>query len=352
MRVLRATGATLVQTGVAAGLAWYLAHDLLHHRSAFFAPVAAVIALGLAPGNRTRRAVEIVIGVGVGIAVADLLVTVIGRGPIQVGLVVLIATSSAILLGGGALVVSQAAWSAVIVATVSATAGGIMQTRFGDAMIGGAVGLAVLAVVPRNPARAVRQAARPLFEELAGTLDDVANALEAQDLDAPIRALERARGLDELVARLQNAVELARETVRIAPSQWHERGRVERAANAAPHLGFAVRNVRVLARAALRAVELEPAIPAALIASVRDLADGVRHLDTSLELGEGGQAVVVAAERAAAGATHALEEGMGFALGVLVGQVRSIATDLLRAIGLGRDEAVRQLRAAAAERSA
>ena len=57
VRVLRATAATLLQTGVAAGLAWYLAHNLLHHRSAFFAPVAAVIALGLAPGNRTRRAV-------------------------------------------------------------------------------------------------------------------------------------------------------------------------------------------------------------------------------------------------------------------------------------------------------
>ena len=352
MRVLRATGATLLQTGVAAGLAWFVAHDLLHHRSAFFAPVAAVIALGFAPGNRTRRAIEIVIGVGVGIAVADLLVTAIGRGPFQVGFVVLIACSSAILLGGGALVVSQAASSAVIVATVSASSGGIMQTRFADAMVGGSIGLAVLAVVPRNPARAVRQAAKPLFEELAGTLEDVAAGLEALDFAVTMQALERARGLDELVAALQNAIELARETVRIAPSQWHERGRVERAASAAPHLGFAVRNVRVLARAALRAVELEPAIPPRLIGSVRSLAEGVRLIDSALEVGEGSEAVVEAAERAAADATRALEEGMGFAIGVLVGQVRSTATDLLRATGLGRDEAVGQLRAAASEPSA
>ena len=80
---------------------------MLGHRNAFFAPVAAVIALGLAPGNRTRRAVEIVLGVGVGIAVGDLLITAIGRGPVQVGLVVLIAMSGAILLGGGALVVPR-----------------------------------------------------------------------------------------------------------------------------------------------------------------------------------------------------------------------------------------------------
>ena len=347
MRVLRATAATLLQTGVAAGLAWYLAHNLLHHRSAFFAPVAAVIALGLAPGNRTRRAVEIVLGVGVGIAVSDLLITAIGRGPVQVGLVVLIATSGAILLGGGALVVSQAASSAVIVATVNASAGGVVQTRFADALIGGAVGLAVLAVVPRNPARMVRRATDPLFAELAGTIDDVAAALEAVDVAATMRTLERARRLDELVAQLQNALELAGETVHIAPSQWHERGRIDRIVTAAPHLGFAVRNVRVLARAALRAVELEPAIPPLLVASVRDLAEAVRLLERALELGGAGEDVVEAAERVAAAATQSLEKGGGFAIGALVGQVRSTATDLLRALGLGRDEAVGQLRAAA-----
>lgn len=347
VRVLRATGATLLQTAAAAGIAWYLAHSLLHHRSAFFAPVAAVIVFGLAPGRRTRRAVEIVLGVGVGIAVSDLLITAIGRGPVQVGLVVLLATTGAILLGGGALVVSQAASSAVIVATVNASAGGVVQTRFADALIGGAVGLTVLAIVPRNPARMVRRVAEPLFAELAGTLDDVAAALEARDIEATMRARERARGLDALVAQLQNALELAGETVWIAPSQWHERGRIERVVTAATHLGFAVRNVRVLARAALRAVELEPAIPADLVLSVRDLADAVRRLEATLELGGSGDDVREAAERAAADATRSLEEGMGFAIGVLVGQVRFVATDLLRALGLGRAEAVGQLREAA-----
>jgi uncharacterized membrane protein YgaE (UPF0421/DUF939 family) len=308
-----------------------------------------VIVLGLAPGNRTRRAIEIVIGVGVGIAVADLLVTAIGRGPLQVAVVVLLATTGAILLGSGVLGVSQAASSAVIVATVSATAGGVVQTRFVDALIGGVVGLAVLAIAPRNPARAVNQAAKPLFAELAGTLDDVATALATRDVPGTMRALDRARRLDELIVQFQNALVLAGETVRIAPSQWHERGRVERAVKAAPHLGFAVRNVRVLARSALRAVELEPAIPAGLVASVRDLADGVRLLEKTLELGTGGEAVAYAAEHAAAEATRSVEDGMGFAIGVLVGQVRSTATDLLRALGLGRDEAVGQLRAAASE---
>jgi uncharacterized membrane protein YgaE (UPF0421/DUF939 family) len=79
-RALRAAGVTLLQTAVAAGGAWFLAHDVLGHRNAFFAPIAAVIALGISPGGRTRRAVEMVVGVAVGIAVGELLIRAIGTG--------------------------------------------------------------------------------------------------------------------------------------------------------------------------------------------------------------------------------------------------------------------------------
>ena len=224
----------------------------------------------------------------------------------------------------------------------------VVPTRFVDALVGGAVGVALVALVPRNPVRMVRRATEPLFRELPQVLEDVAAALEARDVDATTAALVRARGLDELVARLSESLELAAETVRLAPSQWHERGRIERYTTAATHLGYAVRNTRVLARAALRAVELEPSIPPALVSSVRDLAHAVRLLETELDLGTGRDDVIAAAHRAAAEATQSLVgDGMGFAIGVLVGQVRSTATDLLRALGLGRDEAVGQLRAAA-----
>src|SRR5581483_3229018 len=89
LRVLRAAAAPLLQTSAAAGIAWFVAHDLIGHRTPFFAPIAAVIALGVVPGNHTRRAIEIVLGVGVGIAVGDLLISGIGRGPAQVAFVVL-----------------------------------------------------------------------------------------------------------------------------------------------------------------------------------------------------------------------------------------------------------------------
>src|SRR5262249_34063150 len=162
---LRANGATLLQTAVAAGIAWYLAHDVLGHRNAFFAPIAAVIALGVAPGKRARRAIEIVIGVGVGIAVGDALIAAIGRGPAQLALVVLLAMGGTILLGGGPLGVSQAAASGVLVATVP-TANALVPTRFVDALVGGGVGLAVVVAVPRSPVRLARRDAAPLLAGL------------------------------------------------------------------------------------------------------------------------------------------------------------------------------------------
>jgi len=345
VQVLRATSVQLLQTAVAAGLSWYVAHDLLGHKNGFFAPIAAVIALGVIPGNHVRRAVEIVLGVGVGIAVGDLLISVIGNGSWQVGLVVLLAMVGALLLGGGALVVSQAAASGVLVATISASTSGAIPTRFVDAIIGGAVGLAVLAVVPRNTGKILKGVAAPVFASLASVLDEIAAALAVRDVDAANRALVRARAIDEKV--LGDTVQFATEAVRLAPLQRRERSRVERYALAVPYVGYAIRNTRVLARAAVRAVELEPSVPIPLVSSIRQLAVAVRRLEAALDSGEGSAAVREAAQLAAAESTGSLDDGMGFAIGALVSQVRSTAADLLRALGLGRREAVGLIRRAA-----
>src|SRR5262249_37692442 len=139
----------IVQGAVAAGVAWALAHDALGHRRAFFAPIAALIALGVAAANPTRRVVELTLGVALGIGVGDLLIQGIGPGAWRVGLVVFLAMAAAILLGGGPLFVSQAASSAVLVVTLAPS--GLSGSRFVDALVGGAVGLGAVIVLPRNP---------------------------------------------------------------------------------------------------------------------------------------------------------------------------------------------------------
>ena len=53
---------TIVQTSVASGLAWYIAHDVLGHPQPFFAPIASAVSLSIsnvyarsAPCNDDRR---------------------------------------------------------------------------------------------------------------------------------------------------------------------------------------------------------------------------------------------------------------------------------------------------------
>src|SRR5919107_1221690 len=86
---LRGGIALAAQAGVAAGLAWFLAHDLFHRPTPFFAPIAAVITLASSVGQRARRTAELVLGVAIGIGIGDAIILAIGRGPWQIALIVL-----------------------------------------------------------------------------------------------------------------------------------------------------------------------------------------------------------------------------------------------------------------------
>jgi uncharacterized membrane protein YgaE (UPF0421/DUF939 family) len=46
LRLLRSSAVPILQCGLAAGLAWLVAGNLIGHEQPFFAPIAAVISLG------------------------------------------------------------------------------------------------------------------------------------------------------------------------------------------------------------------------------------------------------------------------------------------------------------------
>src|SRR4051794_25006757 len=178
---VRASARPILQTALAAGLAWELAS--LVNATPFFAPISAVISLGVARGRRTDRAIELVLGVAVGIAVADVIVTLTGTGTLAVGLVVGLAMAAALLLGAGTILVNQAAVSAILVATIAPPQNGLSPTRFIDALIGGAVALLIGQVLfPRDPLRAMARTAIPVAEDLARALDATARALREGDI--------------------------------------------------------------------------------------------------------------------------------------------------------------------------
>ena len=347
---LRLAWRSIIQVAVAAGAAWFFATEVLGHDGAFFAPVAAIITLGLTISQRGRRAFEVAIGVAVGILVGDLIVLGIGVGAAQLTVVVMLATALAIFLGSGQMLATQAAVSAALVATIQPPTDGFTFDRFVDSLSGALIALVINAVLlPADPMAMVRRAARPLLEELAATLDDVAAAILERDRDLAEAALERAREIDELSVRFGDAVATSRETTRFAPPRRRLRGRVERYGDVATQADLAVRNVRVLARGTIRAVRLDENVPPQVADAVRELAAAVRALADALDRSGTMEQVREHALRAAALATQVLEGTGNLSVSVIVGQVRSTATDLLAGTGMSPSEAVEEVSRAAEE---
>ena len=154
---LRRSALPIVQCALAAGLAWWVATGPVGHERPFFAPIAAVVSLGLSLGARLRRSVELVCGVTIGIGVGDLIISMIGSGPWQIALVVVMAMSTAVLINGGVIFAMQAGNSAVLVATLIPPGGTGGIDRMVDALVGGLVGIAVVAMVPTHPVRRARR---------------------------------------------------------------------------------------------------------------------------------------------------------------------------------------------------
>ena len=339
LKELRANWLSLVLAAVAAAVAWLIARELLGHRQAFFAPVAAILTLGLTVGQRGRRALEIGVGVAVGIAVADLLVIGIGTGAWQLAVVVGLAMVAAVLVGGGVMLVNQAAVSAVLVVTLQSATGGVSGARFADALIGSAVALLANALVPVDPLRIVRREAEPLLRALAATLEDVAAALEAHDVEDAQAAVRRARALDAGTDSLRDALDVGHETTVWAPTRRSARTEIAPYAVAVTSIDHAVRNTRVLARRALSAIEQDDRVPQAALAAVRELAHAVEEL--ALDLADEARTSELEEEllRAAAHATAALDVTGNLSANMITGQVRAIAADLLAAIGTEPREA-------------
>jgi uncharacterized membrane protein YgaE (UPF0421/DUF939 family) len=344
-----ATARPILQTSVAASLAWLVATEIVGHTQPFFAPISAVVTLGLTVGQRRRRAVELAIGVSVGIGIADLLVAGIGTGTWQVGVVTGLAMLAATLVGGGPLLASQAGASAVLVGTLQPPEG-FDFTRSLDALVGSVTALIVGALLlPIDPVRLVRDGLAPLLDRLAAALGRIADVLAHRDERDAERALAAVSRLDPDYDHLTATLAAAGDAARISLSRRGTRGRLERYVAAVGETGLAIENTRALARGTVRALALDDSIPPEVPAAINELATAARELITLLEEGDEAPSRE-AALRAVRLANAVLAETTNLSALHIVGQVRLVAVDILRAGGVPRPEAQHAVRSAVAER--
>jgi uncharacterized membrane protein YgaE (UPF0421/DUF939 family) len=331
----RAVMILAIQGGIAAGVSWFIANDLLHHPQPVFAPITAVVILDVSVGQRFRRAVEFVLGVALGIAIGDGLIYAIGTGAWQAGLVVALATVISVFVGGTPSFVTQASTTAVLVATLSPPTGGILYSRFLDALAGGAVALAVMALLlPVNPLTYVTRKAGPACSVLADGLADAAEALSHRDAARADATLTRLNEGEKLLDEFRQTVPEGRETATLAPLRWRVRGALTQYVEAADYLDRVMSNSRVLVRRAVTLISDQEPVPEQLPKAVATLAEATRALPEALARGVTPHRTAELAVQAVREAAEAYNLGLGFSGSTLVAQIRAIATDLISTAGV------------------
>ncbi|HET9021751.1 MAG TPA: FUSC family protein [Ornithinibacter sp.] len=335
---LRHRWVLIVQIGVAVMLSWLIAKNVLGHENPFFAPVTAILCLGLTYGQRLRRIAEVTIGVAIGVLVGDLVVMVLGSGAWQMALVVVIAMSVAVVLSPGHLLVIQAGVQSVFIVALVATRD-VGFSRWLDAVVGGVVALVIGAVAPTSPVLRPRAEAARTVREVSSTLRDVVAALRRGDRVLADAALNQSRAMEGQLVELRTAASEGVAVVRQSPLLRSHAPMAHASSDLVVPLDRCVRNLRVLARRASVAITRHETVPDRYLDLVAALADAADDLARVLDEHATPSAARGVLERVA-GLSARVDPAAGLSAEMIRGQVRSMVVDLLVVAGLDDDEAL------------
>lgn len=327
----------VLQCAVAAAVAWFVAADLIGHERPFFAPIAAVVSLGTSYGQRLRRVAEVTIGVAIGVFVADVLVAGIGSGAWQLGLIVFLAMSAALLLDAGILFVTQAAVQSIVVATLLPGASGAFL-RWTDALIGGSVALVAAMAVPAAPLRRPREQAAAVARKIAELLRAASDLMVDGEVTPALELLADARATDRMIRELQAAAEEGMSVVSSSPFRLRHREPLRRMVELVDPLDRALRSTRVLVRQTSIAAYRRRPVPSSYAVVAADLADAAEAV--AAELAADRLAVDAREAVLAVGAaTGVVERSEVLTAEAILAQLRAIVADLLMVTGMGQLEA-------------
>jgi uncharacterized membrane protein YgaE (UPF0421/DUF939 family) len=333
----RAKRWAVAQCAIAAGVAWWIAADVLHHTSPFFAPVAAVVSLGASYGQRLRRVAEVTIGVALGVFGADLIARVLGTEGWVIVLVVGLSMSTALLLDNGQIFLIQAAVQSIVITALRPQPGQALM-RWTDALIGGAVALVAATVVPAAPLRRPRERAAQVLRKIHDLLLAAADVMAHGDVDRALSLLAEARATDPLIRELQDAADEGLDVVASSPFRIRHGPGLRKMAELVEPLDRALRSTRVLVRQCAVAAYRRQPIPPAYAVIAADLADAVESVAQELDadrMATDAQPALIAIGVA----TSEVERSEDLSAEVVLAQLRSVVADLLLLTGMSSFEA-------------
>lgn len=333
---LRESSGAIAQLVVAATLAYLFAHDVLGHSAPLVAVTLTVSSLGLVRDARPVRVLETVIGMLVGIVIAETVYVFAGSGWWQMALALTLTLAVARLLSPQPSFAISAGIQSIIVMVIAT---GPAYTRLLDGVVGGTAALLVTALIPRNATKGEVRAGLALFRAFDAAGATLVQALRRGDQLRAERGLEKARALHPLVEDWRASVETGLAVARISPLLRRQRSELVRHRRILLSADLAARNLRVIGRRVVYLVEGGAAHPvvADLLAEVLRAGALVAQALEDLTL----EPAVRETLRALAGrldpralpaeATHGERD--------LVGAMRPLVVDFLTAVGVAPADA-------------
>lgn len=341
----------ITQTGLAAGVAYWLAKDVIGHVQPFFAPIAVVIIIGMNGGDRINKAWDIALGCTLGVLVGDLVFARLGSGAWQITLIVSGSLLIASFFSKSQLLNNQVAIGSILIATImppGAAVTGLDRTV--DAFVGCAVAMVTLALIPQAPLASARAEIATIMGLMSSVLDDVALGLSTSKPDHIREALDLIRGTQSRIDDMSAAIQSGQESSRISPFLWSQRRSVNSLSLVIPSVDNAVRTTRVLARRALVLCEDGDAITDKQVEIIDTLARVSLEFSELYDVNSRRAQAEVIPElvndlRAAAQDASMEVAGDDAVLSAyaILAQTRSLIVDMLQICGMSRESALAAL---------
>ncbi|MGO2613451.1 FUSC family protein [Corynebacterium flavescens] len=347
---LRSRSVYIIQATVGAGLAYWVAHVLFGHSQPFFAPISAVIILGLSGGDRMKKALEMSIGGIIGVAVGDILFEFVGQGPFQITLIVLAGLIVGSFITKSPLVANQIVFGSILIATIFPPTEGMGGLdRAVDAMIGSAIGIVTIALIPNSPLSQARREICKVLGMASSVLSDVSYGLRNDDPELIEDARDAVRGTQSNINSMLDAAKSGREAAEVSPIMWASRRNIRSLERILEPVDNAVRGVRVLSRRAMVLSEDHDEVSKAQLELIDSLSDILQELselynhknkaDVAHEIPE----IVSKLRKVGARASMGVVEERSLSAYAILAQTRSIVVDLLMVCGMSRESAVASL---------
>ena len=241
-------------SAIAAVAAYAFASIIFGHSEPYFAATAALISLGFGRDPHIRKALEVSIGVTLGIFVGDTLQTLLGQGYWQGVIVVFVTIILARFIDSGVIFTTQMSIQSVLIVLLPIPPEGPFSRSL-DAVIGGIIAIAITMLTPVSVRREAVAGFRELFTSITGVFRELSHALESHDSRGGWVALIEARGLQSKIDAVRAELAAADEHATYSPTRRSARQDLQEMSRTLEKTDLAVRSLRIIARRVITVID-------------------------------------------------------------------------------------------------